>query len=886
MENLSLSLKAIFSQQDADEILRAAGLLKSKSGSCFGNRHLDIDLNESEITSLLLDVEKGRYSIDQLALTGQMVISKWIAPDPNCLPLQFSNKDSVFNVILHYASRILKIKDGDPICRYQHLLRWHLLTTQLGEDLFTTALLAAGNLKVHHNRTQFDWEPYLDHDYNSVNAIFQRPMVDLHMHLKGSSFNFDVSWLCLMGHVEEMADVFEKLSTDRKDTKWDDELYGKIRRAAAIRYYLAGKVGLVNDKITSSRLFDYLNDTASFVKTKASGNEKKDETEEEKNVKEEVKINYRSLGDVLHSATVGDGQKGKSKLDYIAIDHYNKESVCNSVMASERKLMYSLFKMVFSGEDRDPDTATLFYAYLVYKDMFRHIILQLNERVGFRNFANYESLKTDFIKDEFQPLVYKAALDGFVGRSKNRYVEARIVPKSSEEEINKSLKTIYDAIDSDNKERCSVIFHFIKRRDESFKECSNIRHSELRLDVQHQAFAIYDFRRNRAAEDNMVGRVVGIDAANSEIYARPEVFAQAFRFLRSHDVFETEDERPDDLHITYHVGEDFLDIADGLRAVNEALLFLGMQSGDRLGHALVLGTDVRKYYKNRYHTICESKQVLLDNMAWLYHKCLRLMGACPLSAYLETMFHKYFREMMTINNVSRKNIIDEIMSPVDESMKDLDNIEEYYLSWLLRGNSPTWGSDWEHDKVAGMTTDKEREWLNASLNHHPQVEIACRNENARTLYDMYHSSAYAFHSNEVDSFTIPQKYREEYYTLLEKIQDELLDKIEKRHIAIECNPSSNYKIGEIERYDQHPILKFFNDGLDTPYKKRNISVSINTDDQGIFSTSLEREYSLMALALERNEMEGHYNSPRAIIDWLDRVRQMSLEQKFDRTNIN
>ena len=65
------------------------------------------------------------------------------------------------------------------------------------------------------------------------------------------------------------------------------------------------------------------------------------------------------------------------------------------------------------------------------------------------------------------------------------------------------------------------------------------------------------------------------------------------------------------------------------------------------------------------------------------------------------------------------------------------------------------------------------------------------------------------------------------------------------YLAIECNPSSNYKIGEFETYEEHPILKFFNYGLSTPYANHDIAVSINTDDQGIFATSLEREYSLI-----------------------------------------
>ena len=37
----------------------------------------------------------------------------------------------------------------------------------------------------------------------------------------------------------------------------------------------------------------------------------------------------------------------------------------------------------------------------------------------------------------------------------------------------------------------------------------------------------------------------------------------------------------------------------------------------------------------------------------------------------------------------------------------------------------------------------------------------------------------------------------------------------------------------MSNYDEHPILKFYNSGLNTPYNKHDIAVSINTDDQGV-----------------------------------------------------
>ena len=65
-------------------------------------------------------------------------------------------------------------------------------------------------------------------------------------------------------------------------------------------------------------------------------------------------------------------------------------------------------------------------------------------------------------------------------------------------------------------------------------------------------------------------------------------------------------ERKGRLYATYHVGEDFLDIADGLRAIDEAILFCGLERGSRLGHALALGIDSYEYYKYKGLKVSQS----------------------------------------------------------------------------------------------------------------------------------------------------------------------------------------------------------------------------------------------------------------------------------------
>ena len=118
--------------------------------------------------------------------------------------------------------------------------------------------------------------------------------------------------------------------------------------------------------------------------------------------------------------------------------------------------------------------------------------------------------------------------------------------------------------------------------------------------------------------------------------------------------------------------------------------------------------------------------------------------------------------------------------------------------------------------------------------------------------------------------------------MVDKVRERLLCKVERLHIAIECNPTSNLRIGDMTSYIEHPIFRFNNYGLKTPYPPHEISVSINTDDSGVFSTSLEREYALMGIALEKTDDENFRNSPRAVKEWLNRVRKMSVEQRFKR----
>ena len=105
--------------------------------------------------------------------------------------------------------------------------------------------------------------------------------------------------------------------------------------------------------------------------------------------------------------------------------------------------------------------------------------------------------------------------------------------------------------------------------------------------------------------------------------------------------------------------------------------------------------------------------------------------------------------------------------------------------------------------------------------------------------------------------------------------------VESMGLCVECNPSSNLLIGTFDTYQQHPIFLFHKAGT---YGQDSVQmhVSLNTDDQGIFDTSLSFEYAIVAAALsvgvDKNGNRLYAN--REIEDYLRNLKRMGNEQSF------
>lgn len=826
---------------------------------------------ENEYFKLLYREDFSSFTLDQIESLYNILATKWMKEDPRKTSLRFLPGSSVFNPLLYFAEYVLLEHNHEPICQYQHLLRWHEITQMVSEDLLTLPFLAARDSRLGvETRNNFEWPAIIGHNNSTLNHIMHsRDVAELHAHLKGSSLTFELSWISLMNSIDNRGSQFEGYKHYQNANihvveSTQGSLYNSVKIAAVIRLFLFDRL----NGFAPRNIYQDLQQLSSAETTGLLPSGLQND------------ITARQECCLLYDM----GSYGESVvLDYAIPKSFDPTLM--SVLAGERQLLYRAFRALIDQDNNNlqkkecKEIQMLLFIYLVIKLKLRSEMIQNNKFVGFANFSIYENRKSEFLEGKFKHLVPAMAVRNFCDvNPEHRYFEARLVPAKKAEEMEHTInETDYDVqfllnsnsidhIGQTDKEGvrkydCRYILHFIKKAEDKANISSDMhcRHHHNRKEYQEQGQAIYDFRR-QSRNRNLV---VAIDAANSEIFCRPEVFAQVFRMLRNQTIqpdihTQLGNSIPQDLGITYHVGEDFMDIIDGLRALDEVFYFIGLQNGDRIGHGLVLGTNARVYYQQRGMMLTLKRQDWLDNVAWMYHECCKANCGNAILQWLRSEFREAFARIYGI-------VFD------DGEYVDLDT---YYLSWLLRGDNP---EIYFEEQLSDNPREPLSDWERENRNSHPSSQKARKNRTAQKLYRAYHYNPIVKqHGEESVAIKVPEEYVEA--TIV--IQQAMLDVMQKHHIAIECNPTSNFRIGEFVKYAAHPLVKFFNYGLDTNYPSHAIPISINTDDSGVFATSVEREYALIALSLEKDAEFSKRNPPHAIYDWLDRIREMSQEQRF------
>lgn len=557
----------------------------------------------------------------------------------------------------------------------------------------------------------------------------------------------------------------------------------------------------------------------------------------------------------------------------------------NFYVEGERKFLYEMFRHIKKeGSSWNAQVYNFFYAYLIIKERLRGEMVQSNDWLGFENFSIYQRRSGAFANEVFWEKLKARAAVSSCFEQKVKKLEIRLSPYDSARRNFQEICFLDEAIQADIN-KYYYVFHFIKKRDlEKIDEKHCVyRHEKLRREIFKKTEAILGFRNNYP---EVAERVRGIDAAANEIGCRPEVFAQSFRTLQENTEYKFTDRGHrslPQLRATYHVGEDFLDVVDGMRAIDEAVLFLNLDCGDRLGHALALGIDVEKWYKLKRYSISLPKQDYLDNIVWLYHMLERyqIAGFDNLKTWIELEYHKCFERVygQFMDNAYIQAIQKKKNKTNYKGVLNF-NIHAYFDAWKLRGDAPELYRDGFYSVNSQFQTSYELHAVNEKF---PTDGKERFNTEAAILYHFYHYNANVRVEGKKN---VMIKINEEYIKAAKLVQKGMQREIARRGLAIETNPSSNVMIGPFSRYDEHPITKFYNNGLTFDNEKLNESpqvwVSINTDDPGVFNIKLENEYALLASALEKmlDENGNPVYSKTMIYDWLDKIREMGLEQSF------
>ena len=492
------------------------------------------------------------------------------------------------------------------------------------------------------------------------------------------------------------------------------------------------------------------------------------------------------------------------------------------------------------------------------------IFYQDNEGMGFEKFKHSENIKEELLGGkDLNKRIYRTVFDKYYSEKNVKQIEFRIAPKTSVKEyykIIRDLKNVNDDFKKKNKDNAiefGLVIHYIKNKDDFDLSEGTSRKEKSYFDLRRKAEILISFFEHKPQDDDesIHQNIVGIDTANYELNVRPEIFGPSFRWQRK----EIGEKNP--FGITYHAGEDFTTIANGLRAMDEVIEFLDYRRGDRFGHGLALGLDIDKYFKKKRKSIISNVEEYIDDIVWMYY------------LIEEHQTENEVKQFLAANEISSHAILSFLQGEFDREVvkynfNDSISMYDFYCAYMLRGDDP----ELYIEEVNNKPYDKLVQYFDYRFNfHNKKHRQAFENSRARNLYFQYHySEKYKRMHRQTISFEVSEIYIE----AVKLVQFILRLKIFRKEISIESNPTSNRKISFISKYIDLPLIEL-NSMFIKPDSKYNLPISINTDDSAIFQTDLSLEYAYVVAALLR---EGY--DIESVYQYIEYLVKMSKIQSF------
>lgn len=491
------------------------------------------------------------------------------------------------------------------------------------------------------------------------------------------------------------------------------------------------------------------------------------------------------------------------------------------------ELLFYIIVIKYLNIFKNEHIAKLFHYYMLIKGLVQSFVVMQQSQIGFSQFQ----LLTDNTFRYRQESYYKQRFLQLASGCNIRYIrliEGRFSPKRTVAENYKLIRRILRGFEKAQKEtkgllegtNLVLIAHFIKRPEIESEKEHFVRNYYLRKDLKRKAISLMMLKNGHSK----IGDVIkGVDAAASEFDARPEVFAPTFNFLRESGMN----------HFTYHVGEDFCHLLSGLRAVYEAIEFLQLQSGDRLGHCTALGI-LPKFWQDKIGKYCYmSRGEWLDNLVFVWY--LIKKGMLDFSQSVIYGIERRIAELEVV-------IYDDVFLPHELSEAWL--LRRYVPIEELNSYFPNYSYEsFIHNKVVKKyKTDKTKQRIHKLwVKYHEGIKYTSDKKECLALgrcrcrYD----EVIRIESDEVLGANE-----------LQQIQNILLNLLSEKNIIIEALPSSNMRISLYDNLQDYHLKQWLNVDMDG---RQQPTVVLGSDDPGIFMTNIYNEYALAYLHLKLNK---------------------------------
>ena len=410
-----------------------------------------------------------------------------------------------------------------------------------------------------------------------------------------------------------------------------------------------------------------------------------------------------------------------------------------------------------------------------------------------------------------------------------------------------------------------IVYHFIKSGEKT-EEVACFAEAKATPDIErykHFSFGkarfqyeccIHALSNIRDICPELSRLLVGIDAASLEIPTEPWVFSPAFHLARQRNstlCYENNIATNKALlGITYHVGEDFNHPLSGLRHIDEAIDLLGMHAGDRLGHALVLGIDIPRWFRKN-KLVALPRIEWIENNIWLWHLFTSETDLSDIACYSKIIEKQILTSAKQIYGTTNGITIDNLFQAYSRKSSSVEETISQTKEYAI-----------ECAAIDCFEVDNE-------------LYLPCRTAQDKTtkswtteaLELSYHCNYYKHRMNEI--IIVPDN--EGYIQITQRLQEYLRQKAAKKGLFIEANPSSNAVIGEMDGVLMHPAWQF------RRVIGNQVMTSINTDDPLLFNANVANEHAYVYYALRYHGM-----SVEEALKEIDIMRRMGIYSSFIR----